>query len=153
MMITKYRVEPDQRQCNILVEETSVDSSVDCLSCPKDIVKMFNEVYRLKYLAEENVPMLAVNTRSMLLGVFLILHGTVRGSLLSPREVFIQLLPVGATNFIVTHNHPFGDYSPSNEDLAITQRLKECGNLINIALLDHIIVSSEGFYSFVSMIF
>jgi DNA repair protein RadC len=64
------------------------------------------------------------------------------------RLVFRRLLDAQAYAFICVHNHPTGDLTPSREDKDLTDRLTEAGKMIGIQLLDHLIVSSEGFFAF-----
>lgn len=75
--------------------------------------------------------------------------GLVNRTVVHPREVFADPLIDRACAVIVGHNHPSGRLDPSPEDMDITRRLKEAGELIGISLLDHLIFSSESFYSFV----
>lgn len=91
--------------------------------------------------------MIATDTKQKVLGVFEISHGTVNTSLISPREVFIRALLCGADYIILVHNHPSGNSHPSMEDKKVTERIKECGELMNIKLLDHIIIGDD-YYSF-----
>ena len=63
-------------------------------------------------------------------------------------EIFQKAILVGAASIIAAHNHPSGDAQPSEMDRAITQRLRQAGELLNIGLLDHIIVTQDGHYSF-----
>lgn len=74
--------------------------------------------------------------------------GSLNQSIVHPREVFKTALLSNAAAIILIHNHPSGDPAPSNEDRNITARLKECGDLIGIKVLDHIIIG-DGYYSFV----
>jgi len=74
--------------------------------------------------------------------------GTLNQSLVSPREVFKTALLSNAAAIILIHNHPTGDPTPSSEDLEVTRRLREAGELIGIKVLDHIIIGST-YYSFV----
>jgi len=74
--------------------------------------------------------------------------GTVNQSLVHPREVFSPALCERATSIILAHNHPSGELSPSVEDINITQRLGESAKLLGIELLDHVIVSKNGYFSF-----
>lgn len=74
--------------------------------------------------------------------------GTVNTALVSPREVFLQALQYQAVFFMLLHNHPSGDVSPSREDAEITRRLAELGEMMQLMLLDHIIISEEKYYSF-----
>lgn len=75
--------------------------------------------------------------------------GSLNQSIVHPREVFKTALLSSAAAIILVHNHPTGDPSPSSEDITITRRLKEAGELLGIKVLDHIIVGSEGTCSFV----
>lgn len=75
--------------------------------------------------------------------------GSLNQSIVHPREVFKTALLSSAAAIILVHNHPSGDPSPSSEDISITRRLKEAGELLGIRVLDHIIVGSEGTCSFV----
>lgn len=74
--------------------------------------------------------------------------GTVNSSMVSPREVFREALLHGAVNVIVVHNHPGGTLAPSQADLDATARIIEAGRMMGIPVLDHLIVSSKGVYSF-----
>lgn len=73
--------------------------------------------------------------------------GTLNQSLVHPREVFADAVTDRAAGIIVAHNHPGGQRSPSPEDMRITQRLKEAGTLLGIELLDHLILTRDGFLS------
>lgn len=75
--------------------------------------------------------------------------GSLNQSIVHPREVFKTALLSSAAGIILVHNHPTGDPSPSSEDVTITRRLKEAGDIIGIRILDHIIVGSDGMVSFV----
>lgn len=65
-----------------------------------------------------------------------------------PREIFQPAVLIGACSLIVGHNHPSGELVPSDEDRKVTKRLGEAGALLSIALLDHVIVTQRGYYSF-----
>lgn len=69
--------------------------------------------------------------------------GTLDASLVSPREVFKSCILSNAAAFIAIHNHPSGTPAPSNEDMAITERLSDCARLMDIRMLDHIIIAGE----------
>jgi DNA repair protein RadC len=71
--------------------------------------------------------------------------GSVNASIVHPREVFKGAIALSAASLLVAHNHPSGDPAPSEEDLALTRRLREAGELLGIPLLDHVIVG-EGAY-------
>jgi DNA repair protein RadC len=75
--------------------------------------------------------------------------GSLNQSIVHPREVFKTALLSSAAAIILVHNHPTGDPSPSSEDIAITRRLREAGELMGIKVLDHVVVGREGVCSFV----
>jgi len=91
--------------------------------------------------------MLTLNTSNKPLGLFEISHGTVNTTVASPREMFLKALLVGAVNIVLIHNHPSGTVNPSREDINLTKRVKEVGNLIDIRLLDHIIIGEDTYTS------
>lgn len=98
--------------------------------------------------AEEYFYMFALDNWGSISGIHEISHGTVCGSLVSPRDVYKRALVNNAVRIIVAHNHPSGCLNPSNEDIAITNRLYETGLILDVKLVDHLIVSREGYFSF-----
>jgi DNA repair protein RadC len=74
--------------------------------------------------------------------------GSLNQSIVHPREVFKTALLSNAAAILLLHNHPSGDPAPSQEDLAITRRLIECGDILGIRVLDHIIIGEDCFKSF-----
>jgi DNA repair protein RadC len=73
--------------------------------------------------------------------------GTICGVDVHPREVFRQAIVNGAAAVILAHNHPSGDPSPSRQDIELTKRLREVGELVGITVLDHVVVAEHGFNS------
>jgi DNA repair protein RadC len=74
--------------------------------------------------------------------------GILNENLVHPREVFEPAIQCSAAQIIVAHNHPSGDVDPSEEDIAVTGKLKEAGRILGIEILDHVIVSQSGYLSF-----
>jgi DNA repair protein RadC len=74
-------------------------------------------------------------------------HGGITGTVVDVRTIARRALELGATGVVVSHNHPSGNLRPSNDDKHLTQKLKQGLKTLDIALIDHIIVSNEGFYS------
>lgn len=148
MRINKYRTELNGDQHNILVKESSCNySKTENLDNPGKICNMLNDLFRLNMQAEEYIYMIALNTKQKVLGVFEISHGTVNASILNPRDVFIKALLCGASSIVLAHNHPSQDTFPSKMDIEIHRKIFECGELMNIKLLDSLIVGN-GYYSF-----
>ena len=139
-IMTKYRLE--------LVKEESHKYEVETIiSCPKDIYEVLTKVCRIQYNAEEVFILITLNTKNIITGYFEVHRGTINTSLVHPREVFKRALLNNASDIVVAHNHPSGDPNPSKEDIQITKRLKEAGNLLGINLLDHIIVGEDKYIS------
>jgi DNA repair protein RadC len=89
-----------------------------------------------------------LNSRNQVLRREIISIGSLNASIVHPREVFVPAIAVSAASLILAHNHPSGDPTPSEEDLAITRRLLSAGRLLGIDVLDHVIVTKDGFASF-----
>ena len=150
MKISKYKtLLNDDRQC-FLVEENirEYETNETVLNNDESIVKMLCDVYKMDILSEEYVYLLCFNTKCKLLGVFEVRHGTVSTSLIGVREIFQKALLINAAMIIVAHNHPSGDPTPSKNDILLTKRVTDAGNLIGIELLDHIIIGNNCYISF-----
>ena len=139
-IMTKYRLE--------LVKEESHKYEVETrISCPKDIYEVLTKVCRIQCNTEEVFILITLNIKNIVTGYFEVHRGTINTSLVHPREVFKRALLNNASNIMVAHNHPSGDPNPSKEDIQITERLKEAGNLLGINLIDHIIVGEDKYIS------
>ena len=115
------------------------------ISSPKDVsTLLINEMSNFK---QEVFKLILLNTKNIVIGTKDVFKGTLNSSIVHPREVFKEAIQRGSANVIVCHNHPSGDPSPSKEDIDITIRLKECGNIIGIGLLDHIIIGNNKYVS------
>lgn len=90
---------------------------------------------------------LLLDGKHRLLRQIVVSEGTLNSSLVHPRDVFGAAVREGAGALIVVHNHPSGDPEPSHEDLALTQRLREAGELLGIPLLDHVVIADEAWVS------
>jgi DNA repair protein RadC len=75
-------------------------------------------------------------------------EGGITGTVADPRIILKKALEQNAVSIIVCHNHPSGNLQPSRADEQLTQRLKEAAQLLDIHMLDHVIVSEQGYYSF-----
>jgi len=149
MRVTKYSVELDPDRKNVLVKENSKNyQAVDSLDMPQKVKKMLDDLYHAEMKAEEHLWLIALDTKCRPIGIFEISHGTVNSSVVSPREICIRLCLCGAVNFMIAHNHPSGDPTPSRKDMEVTRRMNDAGKIMNIGLLDHIIIGHNCYYSF-----
>lgn len=103
---------------------------------------------RLKDNKQENVWIMLLDGKCRLVHEEKIFEGTVKSSIISPREIFISALEKEAVYLFLIHNHPSGDPTPSNEDFMVTRRIRDCGKLLGIELLDHIIIGDQTYVSF-----
>lgn len=110
---------------------------------PKEIADYFME--ELRHKKQEHVILLLLDTKSRLIKQQVLFIGTINCSLLSVREICIEALKAEAVYMILLHNHPSGDPTPSSEDIRVSRKLKEIGELMEIPLLDHIIIG-DGCY-------
>ena len=115
------------------------------LVTPKSVADYYMQ--DMRHLNREQVLLLMLDTKSKLIKDMVISSGTVNASIMPTREVFIEALKQEAVNIILIHNHPSGDPSPSAEDLRVTKRMKEAGNLVGITLMDHIIIGDNKYIS------
>jgi DNA repair protein RadC len=79
---------------------------------------------------------------------FIVSIGSLNASIVHPREVFRNAIRIGAASLILCHNHPSGEVDPSDDDLALTRRLVQVGDLCGITIVDHVIVGTGGYTSF-----
>ncbi|GAA0276920.1 DNA repair protein RadC [Alteraurantiacibacter aestuarii] len=98
----------------------------------------------MAHLNHERVRVLYLNTRNRLLLDHLVHDGTIDEASIHPREVIKRGLDIGASALILVHNHPSGNPEPSREDIRMTHRIAEAGQLLGITVHDHVIVGSEG---------
>ncbi len=91
---------------------------------------------------------LSLNGAHELISLRIVSIGLVNRTIVHPREVFADPIVDRATAIIVCHNHPSGNLEPSDEDVSVTNQLKRAGDILGIKLLDHVVFSVNGYYSF-----
>ena len=115
------------------------------IRCPEDAANLVME--EMRYLDRETFRLICLNTKNQVVKVELVSQGSLNSSLVHPREVFKTAISRSAAALILVHNHPSGDPTPSPEDLEITRRLIEVGQLVGIEVLDHIVVGHHRYVS------
>ena len=151
MKIAKYNTELDDNFIPVLVKEEEFSWDKETLNSPQSIVDMLNSIFHLDRQAEERVYMLCLNNKCRPLGIFELSHGAGNFSICNPREVFLKALSCGASSFVLFHNHPSGDSTPSQEDIEVSNKIKECGYLLALPMTDNIVVGRNEYSSFKSM--
>ena len=131
-----------------LVKVRSVKYDIQEVKNPQDVVCMMRKIIRIDKLAEEHCYMIGLNSACEVLGIFFISKGTVTGSLIGARELYIRALFLGASMIVLIHNHPSGNIYASKTDIETTMKIKEAGKLIGIPLIDHIIIGGNKYFSF-----
>ena len=96
----------------------------------------------------EQFKVLLMNKANRVLGVFEASTGGVTGTIADPKLIFMAALKANACGIILCHNHPSGNLKPSRADEDLTQRIKSAGSFLDINVLDHMILTSEGYLSF-----
>ncbi|MDL1891106.1 DNA repair protein RadC [Nitrospirales bacterium NOB] len=99
-------------------------------------------------LDREHFMVVGLDAKHAVIGINTVSIGSVTMSIVHPREVFKPLLLMNASAVLLAHNHPSGDSTPSQEDRALTRRLKDAGELLGIAVLDHLVLGESRYYSF-----
>lgn len=108
---------------------------------PEDVMEYFRF---LEERPQEEFWLLLLNTKNKIIKSQQITIGTLMASLVAPRETFHAAIDSMAAGIIAVHNHPSGDSQPSQEDLAVTERLIKSGKVLDIPLLDHVIIARNG---------
>ena len=128
-----------RRQASDVLEKTVVRNSNEIAAYLRIVLKDFHyEVFAVVFL----------NRANKIKHFEIISRGGITGTVADPRLILKKALEEGATSIVLTHNHPSGNLKPSRADEEITQKIKQAAGYFDITVLDHIIVSDEGYYSF-----
>jgi len=119
----------------------------DRFTSPRQVFDYFHHEFRDS--RKEYFLTLLLDGKNRIIRRVQVSEGSLNQSIVHPREVFIPAVKESAAAVILVHNHPTGDPAPSSEDIAITRRLKEAGEIIGIKVLDHIIIGDGEYLSFV----
>ncbi len=114
--------------------------------CAAAVAEYFME--KLRHRDTECVVLVCLDAKGQMIREKMLSEGSVRMSLISPREIFLEALQCHAVNLILVHNHPSGDPAPSRADRELTLNLRELGEKMDIPLLDHIIIGDKRYSSF-----
>lgn len=127
------------RRDMLLNKQPTVNSS-------KDIAELLRHQFRFK--RNEVFAVIFLGRSNRINHIEVISEGGITGTIADPRIIFKKALEHEAVNLILCHNHPSGNCKPSKSDEELTQKIKSAAQFFDIKLLDHIIVSEEGYYSF-----
>ncbi len=120
------------------ITKTVIYTTQDAIALCRDIAKKKQEHMLVFYL----------NARHELIQKETIGMGSLNALVIEPKEIFSFALLSPCAEIIIVHNHPSGDFTPSEDDIRFTQRVQKAGEIMGIALVDHLILSPSGYFSF-----
>ena len=97
---------------------------------------------------KEKLVMLTLNNRNYVIDTKVVNVGGGKGIVVTPKDIFVNVIRESGEKIILSHNHPSGDLDPSNEDIKFTKKIRDAGNILGIELLDHLIINNDRFFSF-----
>lgn len=112
---------------------------------PKDVADYV--MAHLRYENKEHFITMLLNTKNCVLATPVVSIGSLNASIVHPREVFTEAIKYSAAAMILVHNHPSGDPTPSKEDILITKKLVQAGEIMDISVLDHVIIGDSKYIS------
>ena len=115
------------------------------ISSPDDVQRLLGP--EMAPLAQEQLRVLLLNTKNLVVGQRVVYQGNVNSSIVRPAEVLRPAVIEAVPSIIVSHNHPSGDPTPSTEDVAVTRELSQAAKLLGVELLDHVVIGGEKFVS------
>ena len=151
-------MEKESCSLNTMVAEIQISympkiklSSLPQISGQIDAYQLFIDTWdKTKIELVEQFRVMLLNKANRVLGICTLTTGNVSGTIADPKQIFALALKANATAIIIAHNHPSGNLTPSTEDYALTKKIKEAGDFLDLKVIDHFIVTSEGYYSFAS---
>lgn len=133
-----------------IVYKRPLFSQMESIKCPDDSVELFRKLIPEDKIDFKEFFLVAfLNRNNRVLGVATISMGSTDGTCVNIKEIFQLAIKTNSSSIILCHNHPSGNLTPSASDIALTKKIKEVCGFCDIALLDHIILSSESFESFI----
>lgn len=131
-------------ELGLRLARTRMDEPV-VIRSPRDAADVLME--QLRYLQKEHFVCLFLNTKNHIIAQETLSIGSLNASIVHPREVFRAAIKRSSASILCAHNHPSGDPAPSPEDISLTSRLKEAGEIVGIEVLDHLIIGDGEFVS------
>lgn len=126
----------NEQKANYNQRITSTSAAIDF--CQTHFLRLITDS------VQEEFHIVTLDTKHRMIGSHQITVGTLDASLVHPREVFRRAIRDAASCVLLAHNHPSGDPTPSREDIEVTDRISEAGNVVGINVLDHIVLAREG---------
>ena len=125
--------------------QEDVIKNMKTVSFPSEVYNLIKSRY--KYQQQEILTLLTLDTKNHVTHVIDVFKGSLNSAVTHPREIFNLAIKYSAASIIIVHNHPSGAVDPSKEDIKVSQRLKEAGNIIGIKLIDSLIIGEDNYTS------
>ncbi len=132
-------------RCRVCLVREGTGDAVIRISKPADAYELVKE--ELVHSDREILLSVMLTVKNDLIGVETVSIGSIVSANIAPRDVFKSAILANAVAIIVCHNHPSGELVPSDSDIALTKQIVEAGELLGIKVLDHLIVSNQGYKS------
>ncbi len=127
----------------------TLETHLSKIKCSEDIVAFIREIFPVEQINHrEYVYAIFLDRANQILGYFMVSSGGISGTVVDPRIIFQSALLSNASGIVIFHNHPSNNLTPSKADIEITTKIAKGGRILDITLLDHIIISENGYYSF-----
>lgn len=133
----KYKVKYQEYQFKVCDGEK--------ISSPEKLYEVLREDYSP---ISEEIYLLVLNTKNQLIDKYLIAKGGYNLIIVKPSDVFAQVLRANGRNFVLAHNHPSGDCTPSSEDITFTKKIEKASECMGLSFIDHLIYTTNDYYSF-----
>ena len=130
-----------------LVNEKTYEYNPTIIHTQTDVVKFIDDQEDIKNHTEEHVYCIAMNTKNEIISFSQIAQGNINSCNFDVKGLFKTILKRNASKFILIHNHPSGDSSPSGRDYQVTEKIKEASKIMGIEFLDHIVIAQNGYTS------
>jgi DNA repair protein RadC len=116
---------------------------------PGDIYRVFCNTWDCRtFEFVEQFKVMLLNRANRVIGICTLSTGSATFTIADPKLVFAVALKANATSIVLSHNHPSGNLTPSRQDIELTRNMAEVGRLLDLKVIDHLIVCTEGYYSF-----
>lgn len=119
------------------------------ITCSRDAYNVLLQTWndsKLEFV--EQFKVILLNRANKVLGIFEVSTGSTTATVADPKIIFAAAIKANASGIIISHNHPSGNLSPSQQDIDLTRKVKEGGKILEVQLLDHVIITTESYYSF-----
>jgi DNA repair protein RadC len=147
---TKEQKFPDSKMSEIKIKYSNWKkyAEMPTVSCSKDAATLLRSGWSDRIEHIEEFVLLCLNRANKVLGYSHICTGGISGCLVDPKVIFQVALKANAVNIILSHSHPSGNKHPSESDRRLTKKVKSAAKLLDVAVLDHIILTTDDYFSF-----